>query len=285
MDKKKAAKKIKRTRLLYKLFIKKRTSAEIKYVDTSYGKIRVLEYGFNNNEVKPLYVDIHGGGYCVGIPEMNESINNYIMKEADVKIISIDYPKAPEHPYPIGQEAAYEVVKHYYDNAEQYKIDKERIGTGGHSSGGNFATVIPMKAKERDEMRFRYQVLCYPGTNISEDPYAKQGSGKVLTSEFVDAIKACYITKEEHAYEPYASPCLASKELLTGLPPALMMLGDIDLLYHECVEYSEKLKEAGVDVETHVFEGADHGFILFKKSKDREKALEMIAEFIKRHSH
>ena len=283
MDKKKAEKKMKRMQRMYKLFYRKKTSAAVRHVDTSYGKIRVLEYGFDSEEVRPLYVDIHGGGYCLGFPEIDEEVNLFIMGKADVKIISIDYPKAPEHPYPIGQEATYEVIRHYYDNAENYRIDKGCIGVGGYSSGGNFAAVMTMKAKERNDLEIKYQMLCYPGTDISGDPYGKSGSTKVLDGEFIEAIRLCYITDAEQAKQPYASPRLAPKEMLTGLPPVLLILGSIDPLFHEGKEYGDNLKAAGVDTDIQIFEGSDHGFTHFGK-EDKNKAFELIAEFIKKHT-
>jgi len=285
MDKKKAAKKMRRIRTLYKIFMRKRTAADVRHVDTSYGKIRVLEYGLGSDDIKPLYVDIHGGGYCIGSPEMDEEINLLIAERANVKVISIDYPKAPEHPYPVGQEATYEVIKHYHNNAVEYRIDKENIGIGGYSSGGNFATSISMKAKERGDFRMNYQMMCFPGTDIRTSPYDKQGSNKVLKRKFLEAIHACYLSDPDHASHPYTSPRWASKDVLTGLPPALLILAGIDPLYLEGKEYGERLKEAGVDVETHVFEGADHGFTLRKKSDDKTKAYNFIINFVKRHAH
>ncbi|MDR0334582.1 MAG: alpha/beta hydrolase [Methanomassiliicoccaceae archaeon] len=284
MDKKRAAEMMIGTRRMYTAHWKESVIANIRYVNTSYGKIRVLEYGFDSDDVRPLYVDIHGGGYCVGYPEMDEEINLMIRKAAGVKIISIDWPKAPENPYPIGQEATYEVIRHYSDNAAKYGIDKENIGIGGYSSGGNFATAIPMKAKERGHFKIKYQMLCFPGVDIHTDPDKKKGSDKVLNREFLKAIHACYLSDEEHSMHPYTSPRWASKDTLIGLPPALLILADLDPLYEEGRDYGERLTEAGVDVETHVFTDADHGFIYMGRDEDKKKAFGLIVNFISRHS-
>jgi len=282
MEKKKAVKKIKRIRLLFKIFRKMKTTASIRYVDTSYGKVRVLEYGIGG-ESGPLHVDVHGGGYCLGAPEMDEEANLRIRESTGVKIISIDYPKAPENPYPTGLEAAYEVIKHYHDNAAEYGIDTGRMGIGGYSSGGNFATTIPMKAKERGDFGFRYQMMCYPGTDISMSPHLKQGSEKVLKKKLLEMIHHCYISEPEHAFEPYASPRLAPKEMLTGLPPALLILAGVDPLLQEGKDYGDHLRDAGVDTEVHVFENADHGFTYMGKGADKEEAFSLIVDFIKKH--
>jgi len=283
MDKEQAAQLMARARMGYDR-VKPQTTAATRYVETKYGKIRVLEYGFESNEVKPLYVDIHGGGYCVGYPEMDEGTNLLIMKRADVKIISIDWPKAPENKYPIGQEATYEVVKHYSDNAKEYKIDKDNIGIGGYSSGGNFATVLPIKARERGDFKIKYQVLVFPGVDISGNPYGKPGSDKVLSGEFLEAIYLCYLPDLKDGKEPYASPRIAPKEMLIGQPPALLISAGQDPLYPQYIDYAARLKDLGVEVEIHHFEDADHGFIYFAQSEDSMKAREAIVQFIVKHS-
>jgi len=282
MDKAQAAQMMIKAREGYSKY-KLETKANVRFVDTSYGKIRVLEYGFDSDVVKPLYVDIHGGGYCIGSPEMDEGMNLFIRSRADVKIISIDWPKAPENPYPIGQEATYQVIKHYSDNAKKYKINKDNIGTGGYSSGGNFATVIPIKARERGDFRIKYQMLCVPGVDISGNPYGKPGSAKVLSGEFLEAIYLCYLPEPKYGKEPYASPRIAPKEMLIGQPPALLISAGQDPLHPQYIDYAARLKDAGVDVEIHNFPNADHDFF-FGQSEDSMKAREAIANFIKKHS-
>ncbi|MCL2143120.1 MAG: alpha/beta hydrolase fold domain-containing protein [Methanomassiliicoccaceae archaeon] len=284
MDKETAKAMMTNIRKMYEPYKQKGTAANVRHIDTSYGKIRVLEYGFDNDDVRPLYVDIHGGGYCVGFPEMDEEINLMIMKSTNVKIISIDWPKAPENPYPIGQEATYEVIRHYYENAAEYKIDRDNIGIGGYSSGGNFATVVPIKAKERSDLKIKYQVLFFPGVDIDTDPYDKKGSDKVLDREFLKAIHACYLSEPEHSKHPYTSPRWAPRDMLVGLPPAFIILAGLDPLYAEGKDYGDKLKEAGVDVEMHNFEDADHGFTYMGNEDDKRKAYELMIDFIRRHS-
>ena len=131
-------------------------------IDTSHGKVSVLEYGFDSPNVEPLFIDMHGGGFVLGWAAMDEPMCVYFCEQAKVKVISIDYPKAPKNPYPVAVEAIYEIVKHYFDNAEAYKINRDSVGIGGHSAGGNLATVICIKAKESGEFSFKYQVLDYP---------------------------------------------------------------------------------------------------------------------------
>ncbi|MCL2296629.1 MAG: alpha/beta hydrolase [Methanomassiliicoccaceae archaeon] len=280
MDRKKAIKKIERYQRMAARFVKKATTAGERWIDTSCDKVRVLEYGFDSQEKKPLFVDIHGGGWALMFPELDEGINHCLLEKTKVKIISIDYPKAPQNPFPIGIEATYEVIKHYYDNAEEYGIDRDNIGIGGYSSGGNFATVACIMANERKDIRFKYQILCYPGTDAAEDPYNKPKCKKGLTNKMIEAIVLSYFTDPEDAKSPYASPVYATNEQLTGLPPVLMIsAGDGDPLTPEGHRYRKKLEDAGVRVELHEFKGVLHGFMQ-EESLAAEEAIGLMIDFI-----
>lgn len=261
---------------------KKETTAPERFIDTSYGKVRVLEYGFGSQGKKPLFIDIHGGGWAILSPEYDEPINLRIMKETGVKIISIDYPKAPKNPYPVGIEATYEVVKHYFDNADEYGIDRDNIGIGGYSSGGNFATVVCIKANERKDVKIKYQVMGYPGTDAAGDPYKKPKSEKVLTNEDIECFVKCYVPNPKDARSPYASPVYSTKEQLTGLPPALLIsAGDGDPLTPEGMLYGKKLEEAGVRIDSYKFENTLHGFMQGEEP-EAEEAIQIMIDFIKR---
>ena len=117
-------------------------------IETSHGSVSVLEYGFDSQKTEPLFIDMHGGGFVLGWAAMDEPMCVYFREQANIKVISIDYPKAPKNPYPVAVEAIYEIIKHYFDNAEKYKINPNSIGIGGHSAGGNFAAVMCIKANE-----------------------------------------------------------------------------------------------------------------------------------------
>ena len=282
MDRAKAIRKIKRYQWLTNRFVKRRTVASERYVETSYGSIRVLEYGFDEEDERPLFVDIHGGGYALMFPEHDEKINLRILKDTGVRIISIDYPKAPQNPYPAGIEAVYEVIKYYYDNAETYRIDRNNIGIGGYSSGGNFATVACIKANERKDIEIRYQILVYPGTDAAGDPYEKPKCKKGLTNKMIEAIVLCYVTDPEDAGSPYVSPVNATADQLTGLPPALVILaGDGDPLSPEGRRYGKMMQDAGVQVELHEFKGTMHGFT-HDGSQSAEEAIRLMIDFINR---
>jgi acetyl esterase len=244
----------------------------------------VLEYGFDSPNAEPLFINMHGGGFVLGWAAMDEPMCVYFCGRAKVKVISIDYPKAPKNPYPVAVEAIYEVVRHYFDNAGAYKIKADNVGIGGHSAGGNLATVMCIKAKEKGEFSFKYQVLDYPPCDMSIDAYDRPNPKGSVSPKMVDMFNACYFNKDaEIAKSPYISPVYAGEEQLAGLPPALLIVAGRDSLHDEGVRYGKLLKNAGVPLEFHDFADSVHGFTGFNKP-DAIKGWEIMADFIGKHS-
>ena len=164
----KKGKRLKRTVGFLSKLKRSKTTADENYVDTTHGKIRVLEYGFDSPDIAPLYVDLHGGGFILLSADFDEPMNLMLREKTGIKIISIDYPKAPESPYPIAIEAIYEVVQHYVENSAKYKINPDNIGIGGFSAGGNFAAVLSIQANERNDFKFQYQILGVPSLDLAK---------------------------------------------------------------------------------------------------------------------
>ncbi|MCL2322638.1 MAG: alpha/beta hydrolase [Oscillospiraceae bacterium] len=285
MDNKKLIKKALRLQSLMKLYTKFKPTkvGKERIIDTSSGKVRVLEYGFDSPEIKPLFVDMHGGGFVLGSADMDEPMCLYFREQTGAKIISIDYPKAPKNPYPIAINAIYDVIKHYIHNAEKYKINSNSIGIGGHSAGGNLAAVICIMAKEKGDFSFKYAVLDYPPCDMSIKSSDKKYPKGAVPEKMVEMFDACYFNSNtETAKSPYLSPVYATNERLRGLPPTLLITAGQDSLHDEGIRYGELLKTAGVSVEFHDFSESAHGFT-YNKTPDSKKGQDIMAEFIKKN--
>jgi acetyl esterase len=251
-------------------------------VNTSRGNIRVLEYGFDAGGMDPLFIDMHGGGFVLMSADVDERMNLNMRERTGVKVISIDYPKAPENPFPAAVEAVYEVILHYAEQGAAYGLDRERLGIGGHSAGANLATVTCMRAAAKGDLRFKYQILDYPPLDLHTDPFLKPTPKKSIPPKMASMFNACYIDPD-NARDPFVSPVFAAKEQLVGLPPALVITAGLDSLHDEGALYARLLGEAGVAVETHDFENAPHGFT-YEQSADADRACALMADFIRRHS-
>ena len=260
---------------------KRRSLRKEFFFETEYGKVRALAYGFENPEKAPIFFDLHGGGFMLGGAEMDEAMNMELHRQAGCKIISIDYAKAPDFPYPAAVNQTYAVASHVYENAEQYSIDTKRMAIGGHSAGGNLATVTCMKAKKEGKFQFACQVLDYPPLDLATSALEKPHPKGSIPAKTTMMFNACYINPAQ-ARDAYVSPVFATQEELEGLPPALFILAGRDSLHDEGLQYLGMLKESGVVTECHEYPNAAHGFT-YQPSADSSNAIENMAAFLGRY--
>jgi acetyl esterase len=248
------------------------------WFETSRGRVRTLWYG-DSPKPQPLFVDLHGGGFVLGGPEMDHKMNVSIAKGANCKVVSIDYPKAPKSPYPFALEAVIEVVQAIARNFQTYGIDPEKIGIGGHSAGANLSTAICLKPEGR-ALRFRFQILDYPPLDLFTTPYEKPQPKGCIPPEMATMFNLCYVN-DHQAKEIYASPAKAEPSDLKNLPPALVILAGIDSLFDEGMAYSNMLRDSGVSVECLQFPESKHGFTV-EDSTATTEATKAMVDFVRR---
>jgi acetyl esterase/lipase len=205
---------------------------------------------------------IHGGGYIMG----NLVIDNYSLKRmceaTNCVIVAVDYRLAPENPYPDGLEDCYAALKWTARSGDQLHIDKTKIAIGGGSAGGGLAAALALLARDRNEIKIAFQLLVYPMLdcrNITPSSYAIEDPRTWNREKNLFAWDA-YLGKlaGKDVIPPYASPSLAKD--LSGLPPAYVSVGDLDLFLDETIDYAQRLLQAGVPTEFHIYPGAIHGF-------------------------
>jgi acetyl esterase len=225
----------------------------------------------------PVFVYYHGGGWALGDLDVIDPILRSVTNSTKCLVVSVDYRLAPEHKFPIPAEDCYAATKWVADNITKYNGDPSRIAVGGDSAGGNLAAVVPLMAKERKGPAIACQVLLYPVTNFSFNTksYFENGKGNYLETPAMHWFANQYLNNEEDKYNPYASPLLA--EDVSGLPPALIITAEYDVLRDEGEAYAAKLKEAGVPVEQTRYDGQIHGFFWMPViMDDAKKALRQI---------
>lgn len=252
-------------------------------LSTAAGNVRVLCYGFDDPAVKPVFFDMHGGGFILMNADADGRMCTAFAQTADCKVISIDYSLAPEHPFPTAVNEVYAVVKEVHANAEKYGIDPNRMAIGGHSAGGNLAAAVCILAARRQEFSFVCQVLDYPPLDLVTSPYDKpfpKGAIKPKTAEEYDL---CYVEAEQRS-DPLVSPVCAGEEELRRQPQALVILAGHDSLHDEGLRYSELLKEAGIAVELHDYPDEKHGFTYYG-TKGGSQAIGQMAGYLRRKLH
>ncbi len=204
---------------------------------------------------------IHGGGMVLGDVSMNDLDCKGVAVEMGCVVASVEYRLAPEHPHPAPIEDCYAGLKWLADNAASLGVDKEKIAIGGASAGGGLAAALALLARDRGEVEIIFQQLIYPmldDRNITHSSHYVQHP-KVWNRNANLAGWSALLGKPAGADDvsPYAAPARA--EDLSGLPPAFIIVGELDLFLDEDLEYAQRLIQAGVPTELHVFPGAFHG--------------------------
>jgi len=270
------------TNYLMKIFGPKSTHAGKEVIlETKVGSVRTLWYGFEDKTIKPIFFDLHGGGFIMMNADSDEPMNLIYMHKVGCKIISIDYGKAPENPFPIAVNQTYAVVKHVHQNAKKYGIDPNRMAIGGYSAGGNLATVTCLLAVHKKEFSFVCQALNYPPLDLATSPYDKPCPKGAIKPKQASIYDACYIEQKD-AKNPLVSPICASKEELAGMPDTLMILAGRDSLHDEGVRYAHLLEQVGISVELHDYDNERHGFHFYRSPKIDE-VCSLMADYLKKH--
>ncbi|GEL78842.1 alpha/beta hydrolase [Tenuibacillus multivorans] len=223
----------------------------------------------------PVLIYYHGGGWVLGDLDLVDSCCRMLANETKRVVVSVDYRLAPEHKYPIPLEDCYNALEWVYANPIEIDGDATNVVVGGDSAGGNLAAAVSMMAKDSEGPPITAQVLIYPVTNLSYDTssYEEFAEGYGLDRSMMEWFGELYIRDEDDLYNPYVAPLTC--EDLSGLPPAMVIVAENDVLRDEGLAYARRLKEAGVKMDAKLELGVVHGFfanIIFFEDQARQTA-------------
>lgn len=208
--------------------------------------------------VGPLLVFFHGGGMIYGDLDSHDGLCRFLAEEAGMRVLSVDYRLAPEHPFPAGVDDAWAAYEWVASNAADYDADPARLAVGGDSAGGYLAAAVAIQAaKQRVPLAF--QLLIYPVTDWRGGSPSRRmfGRGFFLTTEFMDLATRLYAPGHDLT-DPRLSVLFA--DIPEGLAPAYVTTAGFDPLRDEGEAYAVRLAEAGVQVTRKRFPGEIHGF-------------------------
>nr|QLH55536.1 putative lipase [Myxococcus virescens] len=229
------------------------------------GSVRTLLFRPKGSKERlPVVMFIHGAGWVMGDARTHERLVRELVKGANVAAVFVDYGRSPENQFPTAIEEAYAATKYVAEHPDEFNVDARRMALVGDSVGGNMATVVGMLAKERGGPPIRFQALFYPVTdaNFDNGSYQEFAEGPWLTRKAMKWFWDAYQPEASKRADPHVSPLRASLDQLKGLPPALVITDENDVLRDEGEAYAAKLSEAGVNVTQVRFLGTHHDFVM-----------------------
>jgi acetyl esterase len=229
----------------------------------------------------PVIFYTHGGGWILGDKDTHLRLVAEIAAGARAAVVFVDYDPSPESQYPAPIEQAYAALQ-WAAGGEAKGLDASRLVLAGDSVGGHMAAVLALLAKERKGPHIDLQVLIYPVTNADLDTgwYKTFADGPWLTRESMRWFWNAFAPDESVRKQPTASPLQASPAQLRGLPPALVLTNEFDVLRDEGEAYAHKLAAAGVPVSASRHLGAIHDLVLLNPIAQTPVARGMMREII-----
>lgn len=235
--------------------------------------VRIVRPG-GVHDILPAVIYTHGGGWVLGNKNTHDRLIREIANGTQAAVVFVNYTPSPEAQYPIPLEEAYAAAKWVAEHGHEVNIDGKRLAIAGDSVGGNMATAVTILAKERDGPKFLQQVLFYPVTdaNFETSSYEQFQEGYFLTRGGMRWFWDQYCPEEADRAKPTASPLRATTAQLAGLPPALIITGEADVLRDEGEAYARKLLAAGVRVTSLRFIGIVHDFVMLNALRDTQSS-------------
>lgn len=218
----------------------------------------------DSNGSLPAVVYTHGGGWILGNFATHERLVRDLTAQSGSAFVFVNYTPSPEARYPVAIEQVYATVQWVAKYGSELGLDGSRLAVAGDSVGGAMTAAVTLLAKERGGPDIRYQALLYPVANAAfdTDTYEQFADGPWLTRQAMRWFWDAYAPDVARRAEPTASPLLATLDQLRGLPPALVITDEADVLRDEGEAYGRKLRAAGVDVTAVRYEGVFHDFMM-----------------------
>ncbi|NUT93062.1 MAG: alpha/beta hydrolase [Saccharothrix sp.] len=208
----------------------------------------------------PALLWTHGGGFLFGTPEQDDRRNIAFARKLGITVAAVRYRLAPDNPAPAAVEDAYAALRGLVAHADDLHIDTGRIAIGGASAGGGITAALALLAHDRAEIRPVFQLLVYPMLDDRTTTRTDTRDVRLWTAKSNRYAWSAYLGAAVAGPDvsPYAAP--ARREDLSGLPPAWIGVGTLDLFHDEDVDYARRLNDSGVPCELHIVPGAFHLF-------------------------
>jgi acetyl esterase len=261
-------------------------SVEYRFIPGPTADLPVRIYTPEGDGPFPALVYYHGSGWVVLNIEICDATMRALANSTGCVVVSVNYQKAPEHPFPIPFEDAWASLLWTVENADELDIDIGRIGLLGDSAGGNLAAAVALRARDEHGPKLAFQGLIYPVTDHGWDTesYHENAEGYLLQRASMEWFWNHYVPDESLAGDWRVSPLRAADH--SGLPPTFIATAEFDPLRDDGRQYHAKLHEAGVPVTYVEYDGMIHGFYWMQGVTDGAKRLHAdLAEAVREALH
>ena len=209
----------------------------------------------------PLVVQFHGGGFVIGTPSQCDWNNSHLAAHLPAVVVSVDYRLAPEHPLPEPVDDGFDAVTRLVEDAAAWGIDPDRVAVLGESAGGTIASLVALRARGTD-LPLRAQVMVcalfdWTSTRLDYPSMADNADNPTIPPELLEAYRR---TALPASVDPGSVSPLMYEDL-TGLPPALIITGNLDPIEDQGAVYAERLRDAGVETRHSSYPRAIHAFV------------------------
>jgi len=224
--------------------------------------IRIVRpLGWKNGPL-PVVVFVHGGGWVVGGKDTHDRLVREIAQGAEAAVVFVEYTRAPEVRYPVAIEEVYATVEWVKSQGHGIGLDPTRVALVGDSAGGNIVAAVTLLARARGGPRADLQVLLCPVTDASfaQPSHTKFAEGYFLTRDGLQWAWDQYVPDLSMRHEATVAPLRAAASDLAGVPPALVITAEFDVVRDEGEAYARSLMAAGVRVTATRYLGTIHAF-------------------------
>jgi acetyl esterase len=231
-----------------------------------------------STDVLPAVIYLHGGGWVLGDQDTHARLMQDLTTLTKVAFVFVNYTPSPEARFPVAIEQGYAVAKWVAEKGTEAKLDSLRLAIAGDSVGGQLVAAITLLAKQRGGPKFHRQLMFYPVTDAACDTpsYQQFANGPWLTKDSMRWFWQNYLSNDADANNVLASPLRASVDQLRGLPPALIITDENDVLRDEGEAYGRKLEQAGVHAVTTRYLATIHDFVMLNALADTDTTQEAI---------
>ncbi|MEU4098731.1 alpha/beta hydrolase [Streptomyces sp. NPDC026673] len=230
----------------------------------------------------PAVLYLHGGGWVFGSARTHDRLVRELATGARAVVVFPEYTLSPEARYPQALEECHTVARWVARHGSEHGIDPTRLAVAGDSTGGNLTAALTLLAKERGDVSFRHQVLFCPVTDANFDTpsYRRFAEGHSLRRDVMRWFWDQYTTDEGQRAQITAIPLRATGQDLAGLPPALVITAEADVLRDEGEAYAAKLRAAGVPVTATRYGATIHDFVVLNALSATDAARKAVAQAV-----